>query len=268
MNGMFVKVLADTVSPAGDRITTFHLRYPRFLHPQILRYRLAAHNVRSSRAVPTAALLKEVLDEPVAPNEWPKNCRGMSPKAYLEGWHATAADVVWRVLSFNAVVGSRVLSAIGVHKEWANRPMEPWMFVDDIMTATDVSHGKDTWMNMIKQRTGKNGAQGPVVTLVEGIACALQYSVPNIALVHLPYHTADLTEEEAPAVCAARVARISYAPWDTRVIDKQRDLKLAAELRQKGHMSPFEHVAFANPGAQSGCMYGWKTQRDIYENID
>lgn len=267
MKGMFVKVVADSISPAGDRITTFHLRYPRYIHAQVLRYRLAAHNVRSSRAVPVDRMCAEVLREPVKPAQWKANRRGMQPGDALEGWRATAASFGWRGASLTAVAWAKYMDWVGVHKQWANRILETFLFVDDLMTATCKSHDKEPWENMIEQRVTTKGAQDEITTLVSGIAYALRESVPEIAVVHWPYYTHDLEDEEAPSVCAARCARISYEPWDGSGRDASKDLELAAKLRRNGHWSPFEHVAFANPGHQSGCMYGWETLRESYEGL-
>ena len=49
--GTTVRILADTVSPAGARLTTLLLRYPRFVHAELLTHRCFSRNSESSRAV-------------------------------------------------------------------------------------------------------------------------------------------------------------------------------------------------------------------------
>lgn len=50
-------VIADSVSPAGIRLTTVQYRAPRCILAEINTHRAFTRNARSSRAVPTAKLL-------------------------------------------------------------------------------------------------------------------------------------------------------------------------------------------------------------------
>lgn len=62
-----VKILADSGNASGDRLTTFQLTYPRFIHSELLTHRMFSRNSASSRAIPVEKLIRQVLDDPVIP---------------------------------------------------------------------------------------------------------------------------------------------------------------------------------------------------------
>ena len=47
------EVLIDSVNPAGQRLTTFVLRFPRFVLSEFNTHRMFSRNASSSRAIPT-----------------------------------------------------------------------------------------------------------------------------------------------------------------------------------------------------------------------
>ena len=44
------KIILDSVSPAGKRITTLQLKYPRFIHSEFMAHRAFSRNAMSSAA--------------------------------------------------------------------------------------------------------------------------------------------------------------------------------------------------------------------------
>jgi len=53
------QVICDSVSPAGKRLTTMKLRYPKFVHGEFMTHRVFSRNASSSRAIPTAKYIEE-----------------------------------------------------------------------------------------------------------------------------------------------------------------------------------------------------------------
>ncbi|HEV2643681.1 MAG TPA: hypothetical protein VGT98_13280, partial [Candidatus Elarobacter sp.] len=51
------RVLLDSVSPAGVRLTTMEARYPRFIHSEVMTHRVFSRNSSSSRAVPIRKMI-------------------------------------------------------------------------------------------------------------------------------------------------------------------------------------------------------------------
>lgn len=65
--GCQVKVIADSVSPTGKRITTMQLRYWRAIHSEFMTHRVFSRNASSSRAIPVAKMIEQVRNDPAGP---------------------------------------------------------------------------------------------------------------------------------------------------------------------------------------------------------
>lgn len=52
MDSIKVKIIKDSISPDENRVTTFELEYPRYIHAQLLTHRVFSRNSASSRAIP------------------------------------------------------------------------------------------------------------------------------------------------------------------------------------------------------------------------
>ena len=64
------KVVADSLSPDGARITSLQLRYHRFIHAEFMTHRVFSRNAGSSRAIPIKRLIADVLRDPAVPVHW------------------------------------------------------------------------------------------------------------------------------------------------------------------------------------------------------
>src|SRR4051812_47823071 len=76
MNDYAAKILADSLSPEGIRLTTFEVTFPRFILAEFNTHRMLSRNSASSRAIPTEKLLKRVIDTPFVPS-FNKRVKGM-----------------------------------------------------------------------------------------------------------------------------------------------------------------------------------------------
>jgi hypothetical protein len=245
-----VTVIADTVH-GGNRITTLECYYPRIIHGEVMTHRVFSRNAQSSRACPTVKVTKQPVFIPAA---WTVNRKGMSAAAVLTGADADAATRIWLDMYEAVRIGTEQLAALGVHKQHANRAIEPWSYIRVLITATD-------WDNFFEQRIHAD-AQPEIQELARAMHAAMAASTPVYAAEHMPYLTPDVPADLAPAVCAARCARVSYGAF-TGERDTANDLRLARQLWQDKHMSPFEHVAFAGQGARN--LRGWRTWREELE---
>jgi thymidylate synthase ThyX len=89
------RVLLDSVSPAGVRLTTLEVTFPRFVLAEFNTHRVFSRNSASSRAVPTSKLLERVENDPVLPIEWGRNKAGMSASEVLSAEEESEAKRVW-----------------------------------------------------------------------------------------------------------------------------------------------------------------------------
>ena len=74
---IYAKIIADSISSAGKRITTFELNYQRFIHGEVMTHRAFSRNAMSSRAIPVARMIDQVRTNPAMPVKFMKNKPGM-----------------------------------------------------------------------------------------------------------------------------------------------------------------------------------------------
>lgn len=130
----------------------------------------------------------------------------------------------------------------GLHKQHANRVLEPYSFHTVIATATH-------WRNFFGLRASTK-AQPEACDFGIAIAKAIRASSPRRlerGEWHLPYiREEDLLEKCTPIQFAeassGKCARTSYLTHDG-VRSIKEDLRLASDLLASGHMSPFQHPA-------------------------
>lgn len=273
MTGFSVKVLADSVAPGGERLTTVQATFPRFILAELNTHRLLSRNSASSRAIPTAKLLEQVRDNPVLPVYWGKNQSGMQAQEQLDycGIHDAKGAITYGAAAMAGVVDQ--LDRIGLHKQNANRYIEPWMWHTAIISATEWENffaQRDTWPDP-SQPPGP--AQPEFAVLARQIREAMEASTPKKLKAgewHLPLvETEDRTSkmyisaseldvfssvtiggktlsvnEILCSVSAARCARVSYLTHEGKR-DILADMHLHDRLVSMKHWSPLEHVAQA-----------------------
>jgi thymidylate synthase ThyX len=234
------RVLLDSVAPAGVRLTTLEVTFPRFVLSEFNTHRTFSRNSASSRAVPTQKLLERVQTDPVLPLEWGRNKAGMSASEVLSPEEEAAAKRIWLSARDAAVEHARQLMELKVHKQELNRVLEPFLWHTVIVTATE-------WQNFFELRCSA-AAQPEIRAAASAMRAAMAASTPVAVSEgewHLPLVQPDertLPIERQKRISAARCARVSYLTHDgTR--DVQRDVDLCERLEHDRHLSPFEHVA-------------------------
>jgi len=257
------EVLLDSVNPAGHRLTTFVLRFPRFVLSEFNTHRMFSRNASSSRAIPTNKLMQQLRDDPVLPVEWGRNQAGMQAHQLLDAESALAAEAAWLGARDAALAHAEQLRATGVHKQIVNRVLEPWMWASVVVSAT-------TYENFFSLRCHAD-AQPEIKRLAELMRTALQASAPVARAAgewHLPFVDADdgeLSIETRKQVSVARCARVSYLTH-IGTCDIEADKLLHQRLLEAGHWSPFEHVAVADAGRQRFNNFdGWQAYRHQME---
>ena len=68
----------------GNRITSFILTYPRFIHSEVLTHKILSKNSSSSRAVPIKKMIEDIRSNPAMPIYWGKNQAGMQAREELD----------------------------------------------------------------------------------------------------------------------------------------------------------------------------------------
>lgn len=263
-------IIADSIS-STNRITTYELEYPRFIHAEFMTHRLFSRNAASSRAIPIAASIKLIEDDIAMPVHWGKNQPGMSAKeectelvkyrSFLFFRKSYTAVAFWKFASKSAIKLAKALAAAGFHKQIVNRILEPFSHIKVVATATEFE-------NFFWLRDHKD-AQPEIAVLATTMLDALNDSTPiplKSGSWHLPYYmngywipstyqmslfgddTDNIVDEfgntlaDAIAISSSCSAQTSY-----RKTDSSMEKALAIYDRLVGgmppHFSPFEHQA-------------------------
>ncbi len=262
------EIIADSISSAGNRLTTCVATYPRqFVHGHVLTHRSFSRNSQSSRAVPTSKLISQVETNPVYPLTWGTNQRGMQAGAELRRSESEACRVLWKQAANKTLAVVRDLQNFSVHKQVINRLLEPFTTITTIITGTD-----DAFTNFFKLRC-HDAAQPETMRIATLIREVYNGSSPVLVVdgsYHLPFLNdldAGLDLDVKKQVSTARCARVSYLSH-TGVRSIGLDVQLANTLRSDGHWSPFEHVARPATGEDlrtKSNLVGWTHYRSELE---
>ena len=144
MKKINAQIIADSVNPQGNRIITFLLTYPRFIHGELMTHRMFSRNSASSRAIPFEKMVKMVEEDPFIPITWQRDHKGMQGTEYLNEEEVDKAKMQWIRASKNAINSARMLNNnyFGVKKnlvtkQLCNRLLEPFMWHTVLVTATE-----------------------------------------------------------------------------------------------------------------------------------
>ena len=271
------KIIADSVSPEGKRITTLQVKFHRFILPEFNTHRVFSRNFSSSRAIPTKKLLEQVRNEPAMPVHWGANQPGMQAERELEGDELKNAKFAWTRAAESAALMAETMSDLGAHKQIVNRIIEPYLWANGIVTSTE-------WDNWFELRAHPD-AQPEIHELALRMQDAMAASTPRKLQYgewHLPY----ITEEEMndpfyeieanklsnmlAKISAARCCRVSYLKHDGSKANKDEDLALFMRLAgaEPLHASPLEHQATPSTYNEKhlwGNFFGWTQYRKVWE---
>lgn len=271
-------VIADSVNPQGNRLTTFELRYPKFIHGEFMTHRVFSRNASSSRAIPTERLLAEVRSdiERAGPVFWGKNQKGMQAAEELTGDDLKHVKDYWNVAAQSAAFTAEQMLLAGCHKQIVNRVLEPFIHINVVCTATEY----DNFFGLRLHTDAQPEARALAVAMWNARKASTPHQL-NHGDWHLPYVSSENSANGSfwsertddiktmVRVSVARCARVSYRSFETGVeSDIKEDLHLYERLvgAQPLHASPAEHQA--TPDVQLGLngMYEWQ-HKDEWGNF-
>lgn len=137
MSNISAKLIAYSQAPNKQKIATFELEYPRFLHSELMTHRVFSRNAMSSRAVPIEKMIEQVRNDPATPIHWGKNKSGMQAKEELYGVDRVDVKGEWFLAAMNAADSASFMSDCGAHKQIVNRILEPFQTMKTVLTATE-----------------------------------------------------------------------------------------------------------------------------------
>jgi thymidylate synthase ThyX len=270
------KIIADSISVAGHRITTFELEYPRFIHAEFMTHRLFSRNAASSRAIPVKRAIELIQENTAMPIHWGKNQPGMSAKEECDdlvvfnhveieyngntGSPAYEREEAWNESRDRAIEIAKSFDEAGYHKQIVNRLLEPYSHIKVVCTSTEFD-------NFFYLRRHPD-AQPEIQELANQMWSAYQNSIPyelSEGEWHVPYFrdgywapsTSDnayddfapddaekkgYSLEDAIAISASCCAQVSYRRLDDS-LEKAKQIYQRLIESKPAHASPFEHQA-------------------------
>ena len=239
------EVILDSIAPNMERITTFSLCFPRIILSEFNTHRVFSRNARSTRAVPTSKLIKEVRGNPYIPARMYKNKPGMQGTELIVGEERERLVEMWRKSAESAAYYAEYLFDLDLHKQHAGRVVEPYTYTFVCLTTTEI----ENFLNL----RDDDAAQPEIQDLAVAIRAALEASEPQLLEYgqwHLPYLRGEdmkLRLSDQLKISTARCARVSYKNFEGRISTQEEDLALAKKLTEgKPHLSPFEHQGCAS----------------------
>ena len=289
------EIIADSINPKGCRLTTYVLEYPRFVHAELMTHRMFSKNAASSRAIPIEKMIQQVIDNPAMPVWWGKNQSGMQAKeelddttlehkysrriplteqttSYIPMTQMQAAKHDWLEARDCAISYVKKLNNLNLHKQIANRILEPWFNIRIILSGTEfenffalrahpdaqpeiqaLAYKMLEEYNKSKPKELKAGEWHiPFGDKIDGDKLLQIESYNPFERAFAPdcsqeYINKTLIEERKMKIAIARCARVSYFNFEGKD-DYEADIKLCDRLfgSVPRHLSPTEHVAQAN----------------------
>lgn len=229
---------------------------------ELMTHRVFSRNAASSRAIPTKAIIQNLRDDPAEIVWWGKSMAGMQAKEELSGWQLKLAKFGWATARELAILCARFMNAIGLHKQIANRVLEPFQNIRVVVTSTE-------WNNFFALRNHPD-AQPEFQLLAAMMYSVVSSSIPEVLKPgewHIPYiHTVtnengiqefylfnpddqsdllrSLTVEQALKISASLAAQESYRKSDPS-LEKAEMIWEKLVGNAPVHASPTEHQAKA-----------------------
>jgi thymidylate synthase ThyX len=244
------KVIADSIGPNDQRVTTMEVTMHRFVLAEFNTHRVFSRNSASSRAIPAQKQVEAVFRNPAYPLVWASEKKGMQGGPDLEGEDLLEAQQLFeRVSGYVANEVELYLNnhpldeegSVRLHKSLLNRLLEPFLWHKVIVTSTE-------WSNFFGLRC-HSLAQPEMRIAAEKMQEAYLASAPreiDYLEWHLPYvseeEKEELTAKNQKIVSAARCAWVSTESHDKdHSLDACRNMFDRLTSADPIHASPFEH---------------------------
>ena len=269
-----VKIVADSVSPQGKRITTFEITYWRPILPEFNTHRVFSRNTSSSRAKPFIKRVDEAVNHTFVPAHWNAEKPGMvggeefdaQVKEMINNRVQKLADFTANFL-MQLDEDVKAYTGFSIHKQYLNRYLEPFISCTQLITSTE-------WDNWFKLRMASDAQPEIKDVATEMFYMLMEHEPDKLDWddCHIPY----ISQEERHSIpfktlqkiSVARCARISYKTYESGG-KVEKDLELYDQLLKNGHMSPFEHICYPTPCEEHYYnLQGWKSFRYVIEHAN
>jgi len=280
------KIIKDSFTHHGKRLTTFELEYPRFIHSELMTHRATSKNSSSSRALPHKTMRDAVWNQMALPIHWGKHQSGMQANKELTGIKLFLAK--WLVKTSGRMMCLFVwaLAKCDLAKQVTNRYIEPWSHIKIVFSATELDN-----FFYLRHHPDAQPEFYELAKLMYKEYCKSQPRYLAMGEWHLPYLNHIFTQdgqikyyipsdvsskfcefvslEDGKKLSASLCAQVSYRKSDMSL---NKALKIYNRLVESKpvHASPFEHQATPMEKAtdRDANYIGWRQFRsEIPDNV-
>ena len=258
--GIVARVVAKSFNPLLNKtITTFELEYPRYVHSEFMTHRQFSRNAASSRAIPVANIISQVWNNPATPVHWGENMPGMQAKTSLKGFKLKLATLAWHGAAKAAAAFAWAMNKVKLHKQVANRVLEPFQIMKTVMTTTELENFY--WLREHPDADPTIRELAKCMSEADQLAYGLTLESGEW---HTPYYgngvwdkTCKESLQDALAISSSCCAQVSFRKLDDG-LDKARNIYKRLVESEPVHASPFEHAATPiSPDAASKPPSKW-----------
>lgn len=237
------KIIADSVSPDGVRLTSIQTQWPHAVHKDFMTHRAFSRNFQSFRAFPPEVLLAKLeAGEYFRPEVFGGRIKGMGVGEALGDWEQEQANSLWTAHVRHSLLIARSMLKLDIAKEQINFVIQDLCSITGLVTATD-------WDNFWALRAEAENVRPEVAKTARLMHEAYEASEPT-PIGYDEWHLPFVSEQEKKIIATqdclrmsvGRCGRISYLTHDGEY-RPAADADLHDRLLLDHHMSPFEHQA-------------------------
>jgi thymidylate synthase ThyX len=279
------EIIADSINPCGNRLTTFILRFPRIVLSELNTHRVFSKNSASSRAIPFEKMLEMVKNDPFIPIKFQKDHKGMQGNEYYEEEEYKICAKDW-LNARDSAIKSASNFKLPITKQLRNRLLEPFMWHRVILSGTNFENFfalrahpdaeihicelaykmLDSYNKSEPKKLKENEWHIPFGDKIDSFKLLKILNESNT--VNMLKASEEKIKDAVKKISIARCARISYFNYEGKD-DYEADIKLCDRLfgNNPKHLSPTEHVAMAMGDSNwYGNFCGFKQFRKFFND--
>lgn len=274
------KIVLHSISQIGLEAITYEITIPKWMVAEVNTHKAEIErNSASSRAIPTATIIKKLEDDPFVFPTWYYNESGMTANESMDEADSTYMTKWWKRRLYELLDGIddiQLPSGKRPSKQQINRALEAWMWTKLVITFT--LGGGIGFNNFMALRDHKD-AQPEFRTVAHMMHEQYHESERNLVRssdVHFPYVDNETAEEvkrylkgtefrivqekdfllALGLVSAARCGRVTYMKQGA-VYSIDEEITRGQSFSINGHFSPLRHPLIAGQHKWYGNQYGW-----------
>lgn len=263
------ELILATLPVDGISLYTFQVEVPYYIWTELLTHKRFARNASSNRAMSVKRNIEE-LGYYLPP--FYKSGKGMKAGEPVDLFSELDSHClsIWEGVWDYCTKAALALEANGIAKEQSSRVLPTFKMMRGLLTGT-----LPAWLEFLSLRDNAD-ADTAMQELAKQIRKLIHNATPVRSYYHVPFSDGVEHTQRGIYICGGRIARLSYGKTDS----KDNDHELGIRLVEKGHMSPFEHIAVWEYNSLTSCLcskpsdkveindhtyYGWENARSILE---